>query len=60
MAHHFPKSVIQAMAWCPTCNKMTMHYVWDGRLGRCMTDHPHPEPEKKEDAQGNLFDGEQT
>lgn len=57
MPHHYPKSTVQASAWCPTCNKETPHYVWDGRLGRCMNEHPHPEP-KKEPAppqQGKLF-----
>jgi hypothetical protein len=37
--HHFNKSVIRAAAYCPTCNKQTPHYVYDGRLGRCMNDH---------------------
>jgi hypothetical protein len=53
---HYPKSTVEASAWCPTCRKDTMHYVHDGRLGRCKNEHPHPEPEKKyEDTQGNLF-----
>jgi hypothetical protein len=53
--HHYPKSTIQAAAYCPTCDKETPHYVYDGRLGRCMNEHPHPEPVKQENAQGDLF-----
>lgn len=45
MPHHYPKSVVQAQAWCPTCNTQTLHYVWDGRLGRCMNEHPHAKPD---------------
>ena len=56
MPHHFPKSTIEASAWCSTCGKPTPHYVHDGRLGRCMNEHPHPEPKKKpEDKQERLF-----
>lgn len=40
MPHHFTKNTVSASVWCPTCNKHTMHYVWDGRIGRCMNDHP--------------------
>jgi hypothetical protein len=42
MPHHFTKNTTQAEAYCPTCNKNTPHAVFDGRLGRCMNDHPHP------------------
>lgn len=54
--HHYPKSTVQAMAFCPTCNKQTMHYVWDGRLGRCMEEHPHPDPPSKNPIQESLFE----
>lgn len=56
MPHHFQKSTVQAMAWCSVCNKQTMHYVWDGRLGNCMNDHPHREPEEKLEPQKSLFE----
>ena len=56
MPPHYTKNTIEASAWCPTCNKMTPHYVYDGRLGRCKNEHPHPVKEKKpEDTQGSLF-----
>lgn len=56
MPHHYTKATIEASAWCPTCNRMTPHFVWDGRLGRCKNEHPHPEPKKKvEDTQEKLF-----
>lgn len=54
MPHHFTKATVQAEAWCSTCNKNTPHYVYDGRLGRCMNEHPHPEPPAPS-PQGNLF-----
>jgi hypothetical protein len=41
MPHHFTKNIVEASAWCNTCNKMTMHAVWDGRLDRCKNNHPH-------------------
>jgi hypothetical protein len=41
MPHHFPKATVEASAYCTTCGKMTPHYVFDGRLGRCKNDH-HP------------------
>ena len=56
MPQHYPKSTVWASAYCPTCNRETPHYVFDGRLGRCKNDHPHPGPEKKpEDTQGKWF-----
>jgi len=48
MPHHFPKSTVEAAAWCATCNKETPHCVFDGRLGRCMNEHAHAKPEKPE------------
>jgi len=54
--HHFNKLTVEASAYCPTCGKMTPHYVYDGRLGRCKNEHPHPVPVKpEEDKQGDLF-----
>lgn len=56
MPHHYTKSIVQAEAYCPTCSKPTQHYVWDGRLGRCMNDHPHAVVESKPvDTQQELF-----
>jgi hypothetical protein len=53
---HYSKQTVQAEAYCPTCNKPTPHQVWDGRLGRCMNEHPHPAPEEKpKETQGELF-----
>ena len=49
MPHHFPKSTVQAAAWCSTCNKETPHSVFDGRLGRCMNEHPHGGVKKREE-----------
>ena len=39
--HHYRKDVTEAYEWCRTCNKLTTHFVSDGRLGRCK-EHEHP------------------
>lgn len=57
MPHHFTKGTVSVTVFCRTCNEPTMHYVFDGRLGRCMKDHHPPKPEKKvEPPQPSLFD----
>jgi len=33
--HHFTKDTTEAYIWCKTCNKLTLHFVSDGRQGRC-------------------------
>jgi hypothetical protein len=61
MPHHFPKSTVEASAWCNRCGKMTLHRVFDGRLGRCKNEHPHPAPTVRlvpDAGQGELFGGE--
>lgn len=39
MPHHYTKNTVEAKAYCKTCGTFTVHYVWDGRLGRCKNDH---------------------
>ena len=56
MSKHYTKNTVEVSFYCPTCNKMTPHYVMDKRLGRCKNDHPHPEkPKKPEAKQERLF-----
>jgi hypothetical protein len=56
MPHHYTKNIVEASAWCNTCNKMTMHAVFDGRLDRCKNEHPHViHPPKYDDKQEELF-----
>ena len=61
MSHHYTKNTVEAMEFCPTCNKNTMHYVWDGRLGRCKEDHAIVARQEnlqfvpKEPEQGEMF-----
>jgi hypothetical protein len=56
MAQHYNKATVQAEAYCNTCGKPTPHYVWDGRIGRCMNDHPHATPKPKPaETQQDLF-----
>jgi hypothetical protein len=35
MPEHSPKNTEARSAWCNTCGRLTMHYVFDGRIGRC-------------------------
>lgn len=46
MPHHYPKSTVYVQVFCPTCNKQTVHHVWDGRLGRCVEDHSKVKPQE--------------
>lgn len=55
MAHHYTKRTVEASAWCPVCYKMAPHAVFDGRIAHCKNDHPHPEPEKPDDRQLEMF-----
>lgn len=61
MPHHYPKSTVYVQVFCPTCNKQTVHHVWDGRLGRCVEDHSKVKPQEnmpfvpKEPEQQELF-----
>lgn len=32
---HYTKDVTEAYEFCKTCNKLTLHFVSDGRRGRC-------------------------
>ena len=36
MSYHYPKSCVQAGAWCSTCGKNTPHRVADRRLQFCI------------------------
>ncbi len=35
MPHHYQKWVTEVGEWCKTCNRVTVHTVSGGRLGRC-------------------------
>jgi ribosomal protein L44E len=60
MPEHYPKSTVEVSHFCRTCNRFTMHNVFDGRLGRCQNDHAvAPQLKRPENTQGSLF-GEQT
>jgi len=41
MPHHYRKDVTEAYEWCKTCNKLTLHAVFDRRLAHCK-EHEHP------------------
>lgn len=53
MPHHYPKNTTEVSYWCNTCNRLTMHQVYNGRLGACVEEHhkakeqnPGEEPEQ--------------
>ena len=35
MPEHWPKSTTRAKLYCPTCNRLTMHRIDNGRQGPC-------------------------
>lgn len=46
---HFTRSTTQVLAYCPTCNRLTMHRVDDRRLGPCL-EHEASGMTKKQEA----------
>lgn len=44
---HFTRDTTQVLAYCPTCNRKTMHRVDDRRLGPCL-EHGTDERSKKQ------------
>ena len=36
MTQHYTRSTTAVMAYCPTCNRKTMHRVDDRRIGPCL------------------------
>lgn len=39
MAEHYTRNTVKVLAYCPTCNRQTMHRVDDRRLGCCLETH---------------------
>jgi ribosomal protein L44E len=39
MSHHETRNTTAVSAWCPTCQKITMHQVSDRRRGTCLESH---------------------
>jgi len=42
MSQHYTRNTAAVLAYCPTCNRKTMHRVDDRRLGPCL-EHGKPE-----------------
>lgn len=58
MAEHYTSNTTAVLHYCPTCNKKTMHRVYNKRIGNCMEVHvkaKEPKPLKPEPEKG-LFD----
>ena len=36
MTQHYTRNTTEVMAYCPTCNRKTMHRVDDRRIGPCL------------------------
>lgn len=57
MAHHYTKNTESVTHWCNRCRGQTLHVVSDGRLGRCMNEHPtKKKPPKAEAPKQALLD----
>lgn len=53
MPEHYTSNTNAVLKYCPTCNKKTMHRVYNKRVGTCLEVHVKerpkqapPEPEK--------------
>lgn len=64
MSQHYTRNTSAVLAYCPTCNRKTMHRVDDRRIGPCLehgarefTRKQAREREKREaeQEQGSLF-----
>jgi len=62
--HHYEKWVTEALEFCNTCGKLTLHFVSDGRRGRCKEHGPkgptkaqqkRQEQQEKEKREPRLF-----
>lgn len=55
MPEHYTSNTTAVLHYCPTCNKKTMHRVYNKRLGTCLEIHiktsplkPQPQPEQQQ------------
>jgi len=39
MTQHYQKNVCGVLMWCNTCNRKTMHAVYNKRVGTCTETH---------------------
>lgn len=55
---HYTKNTESVSHFCKVCNRLTIHKVYDGRLGPCVEEHHKDKPKKKpgpENTQQDLF-----
>jgi len=46
MPEHYTSNTTAVLRYCNTCNRKTMHRVYNKRLGACMESHVKPAAEK--------------
>lgn len=51
MPEHYTSNTNAVLKYCPTCNKKTMHRVYNKRLGTCMEDHVKEKPKQEQPAE---------
>lgn len=44
MPEHYTSNTTAVLKFCPTCNRKTMHRVYNKRLGSCMEPHVKCKP----------------
>jgi len=53
MSEHYTRNTTAVLKYCPTCNKNTMHSVYNKRIGSCVNSHVKQPDKKKELPQNN-------
>uniref|UniRef100_A0A6M3JEN1 Uncharacterized protein n=1 Tax=viral metagenome TaxID=1070528 RepID=A0A6M3JEN1_9ZZZZ len=48
MTQHYQRNTRGVLKFCPTCNRMTMHQVYDRRVGSCREQHAFGMSKKQE------------
>jgi len=47
MPEHYTSNTNAVLKYCPTCNRETMHRVYNKRLGTCMEVHVKDKPKQE-------------
>ena len=54
MAEHYTSNTTAVLHYCPTCNRKTMHKVYNKRIGCCIEDHHTKKPPAAAPKENNL------
>ena len=58
MTQHYTRNTRAVKQYCPTCNRKTMHSVYDRRVGHCLENHAKA-PKSKPDNSIRLTEAQQ-